>query len=1041
MTCEACGRENADDARFCDGCGARLEAFHADLARKVVTVVFTDVVGSTALGERLDPEALRSVMLRYFEAVQSTLERHGGTVEKFIGDAVMAVFGVPAVREDDALRAVRAAFETTQALDRLNLALEAGHGIRIVTRTGVNSGDVVVGGGTGDQKLATGDAVNVAARLEQAAGPGEVLLGARTYEAVRDFVAAEPVAPVEAKGKAAPVEAWRLVGLRPDVPAFARPIAGPFVGRSGELEELRAAFATAVRERTCVSATVVGPPGIGKSRLARELVASVAGDARVLVGRCVAYGEGRTYLPLADVVRQVAGDEPEDALAQLLAGMERGDAAARLVAGAVGGTAGAGPPDETAWAFRRLFETLAGTRPLVVVVDDVHWAEPTLLDLLEYVAAFSTGVPILLLHLARPDLFDARPSWAAPRRHASLHPLAPLDADDATALVGALPGARELPRELHDRIVSTADGNPLFVEQMLAMLADDPDAAEEAVPPSIHALLAARLDRLEPDELSVVQRGAVEGRLFHRGAVEALLPRGDGVRVGATLLSLARKELVRPDRSLYEGDDAFRFSHVLIRDVAYSSLPKESRADLHLRLADWLEERAGGNLAGHEELVGYHHEQAHRNAAELGRLDDSARSAAAKGARLLAGAGRRRLGLGDSAAAASLLRRAAALLEHEPRERVLLLPDLGRGLRERGALEEADAVLAEAIEEARAADDEPTELRAAMQRAQVAWMRAMLDPDEVRALATRALSAFERIGSDADLADAWQLMGLGELQGGDRGAQLAALQHARRHAIASGDLRRQIDAWNEVGGSMLFGRTPVDEVLTFLDDELAWAREHDIPAVEADALLGGPYLLSRLGRFDEGRERCERSKAICRELGLAYGLSEAHAAGAELEELAGRLDVAERELRDAIAVVESIGAERYAALYRSRLAHVLLETGMQAGAEEALEAARVLYGTSPRWLSARARLLARQGSPDEAVRLAREAAAGTAVDDLTARARELTALAEVLRAQSDEAGAVAALEEAAALHDEKGNLVPAERCRALLGGIGAQPRP
>ena len=712
-----------------------------------MTVVFTDVVGSTALGERLDPESLRSVMLRYFDAVQSTLERHGGTVEKFIGDAVMAVFGVPAVREDDALRAVRAAFETQPGARPPQPRARGQHGIRIVTRTGVNSGDVVVGGGTGDQKLATGDAVNVAARLEQAAGPGEVLLGARTYEAVRDFVAASPWRRWRPR-QAAPVEAWRLVGLRPDVPAFARPIAGPFVGRSGELEELRAAFATAVRQRTCVSATVVGPPGIGKSRLARELVASVAGDARVLVGRCVAYGEGRTYLPLADVVRQVAGDEPEDALARLLAGMERGDAVARLVAGAVGGTAGAGPPDETAWAFRRLFETLAGTRPLVVVVDDVHWAEPTLLDLLEYVAAFSTGVPILLLHLARPDLFDARPSWAAPRRHASLHPLAPLDADDATALVGALPGARELPRELHDRIVSTADGNPLFVEQMLAMLADDPDAAEEAVPPSIHALLAARLDRLEPDELSVVQRGAVEGRLFHRGAVEALLPRADGVRVGATLLSLARKELVRPDRSLYEGDDAFRFSHMLIRDVAYSSLPKESRADLHLRLADWLEERAGGNLAGHEELVGYHHEQAHRNAAELGRLDDSARSAAAKGARLLAGAGRaagaRRFGRGRRSSGGR-----AALLEHRAAGAGWSCSPTSAGAPRAGRPRGGRRRPRRGDRGGRAAGDEPMELRAAMRAGAGRLMRATLDPDEVRALGSRALSA-SKDGSDAD---------------------------------------------------------------------------------------------------------------------------------------------------------------------------------------------------------------------------------------------------------------------------------------------------
>ena len=1041
MICGACGRENAADARFCDVCGAPLEDVGADSARKVVTVVFTDVVDSTALGERLDPEALRGVMWRYFKVMQDTLERHGGTVEKFIGDAVMAVFGVPVVHEDDALRAVRAAFEASEALDRLNATLEVEHGIRILTRTGVNTGDVIVGGGLADQKLATGDAVNVAARLEQAAGPGEVLLGAATYGAVRDLVVVEPARLVSAKGKAEPVEAWRLVGLRPDVPAFARPIATPFVGRSGELEELRGAFATAVRERSCVVATVVGPPGIGKSRLAREFVASVSAEARVLVGRCVAYGEGITYLPLADVVRQVADDRAESEIARLLATVERGDAAARLVAGAVGSQGQAGAPDETAWAFRRLFETLAETRPLLLVLDDVHWAEATLLDLLEYVAAFSTGRPIMLLCLARPDLFDARPSWAAPRRHASIHPLAPLEPADAVTLVGSLADERNLPPALHERIVGTADGNPLFVEHMVAMLADSPDAAEESVPPTIHALLAARLDRLDPQELAVVQRAAVEGRLFHRGAVEALALRHDDRSVGTTLLSLARKELVRPDRSLHEGDDAFRFSHVLIRDVAYASLPKEARVDLHLRLAAWLQERAASGLTGQGELVGYHLEQAYRNAAELGRIDAAVRDAAGEAGRLLAEAGRLRLGLGDSASASALLRRAASLFEHDRRARVLLLPDLGRALREQGALDEADAVLAEAIEEARAVSDQPTELRAAMQRGQVAFMRAMVDPDELRAVALRALSVFEPIGSDADLADAWQLVGLAELAARNRTAQLEALLQARAHAIASGDLRRQTEAWNEVGGSMLFGRTPVAELVVFLEDELAWAREHDIPAVEADALLGGPYLLSRLGRFDEAREQCERSKEICRELGIAYGLSEAHVAGAELEELAGRLDLAERELRDGIAVVASIGAERYVALYRCRLAHVLLTVGKDAAAEAELESARASSDTFPRWQSARGRLLARQGRFDEAVRLAREAVAGVPLDDLTARARELTALAEVLRAHGDEAGALEALTEAVALHEEKGNIVPARQCRALLRSTDARARP
>src|SRR5262249_29755971 len=348
-------------------------------------------------------------MRRYFEAVQTVVERHGGTVEKFIGDAVMAVFGVPAVREDDALRAVRAAAEIGDALRELNGDL-AQHGVEIVTRTGINTGEVVVGG---DQSLATGDAVNVAARLEQAASPREVLLGATTYAAVADLVHAEPVAPIEAKGKSAALVAYRLVGLRPDVPAFTRPIATPFVGRRDELGRLRAAFDETVATGTARLATIVGTPGIGKSRLARELLGSLADEARGLIGRCTSYGEGVPYLPLPDVGRD-AGD-----IATLLAPVGHGEVAARLIEGG-------GSPEETAWAFRRLFETLAHQRPLVLVVDDVHWADPALLDLVEYVAASASGAPIFVLCTARPDLFEARPTWATPRPNATLVVLEPL---------------------------------------------------------------------------------------------------------------------------------------------------------------------------------------------------------------------------------------------------------------------------------------------------------------------------------------------------------------------------------------------------------------------------------------------------------------------------------------------------------------------------------------------------------------------------------------------------------------------------------------
>ena len=327
-----------------------------------------------------------------------------------------------------------------------------------------------------------------------------------------------------------------------------------------------------------------------------------------------------------------------------------------------------------------------------------------------------------------------------------------------------------------------------------------------------------------------------------------------------------------------------------------------------------------------------------------------------------------------------------------------MLVELGRALRGTGKLEAADAALAEAIEDASGHRDEPTALRAEMERAHVASMRAPLEPDALRGIARRAIAVFEPICSDAELADAWQLMGLAELGAGDRGAQLLALQRGRSHALASGDMRRQIEAWNEVGGSMLFGRTTVEEVLTFLDEELAWAREHGLAAVEADALLGGPYLYARLGRFDEARDRLERSKAICRELGIAYGLAEAHMAGGAMEMLAGDAEAAERELRDAIRVASDMGAARYVALYRTRLAHVLVSQGRDDEALAELEQAKGIYGDAALWKTARALVLARRGQTEEAATLAREAVASIAGSgDITVHADTLVDFAEVLR--------------------------------------------
>ena len=610
--CASCGHQAVVEFKFCPECGAAaVEVAPARGLRKTVTVVFCDLAGSTAVGESTDPEALRDLLARYFKRMKGIVERHGGTVEKFIGDAVMAVFGVPVVHEDDALRACRAAVEMRAALPELG----------VEGRIGVNTGEVVTGT---EERLATGDAVNVAARLEQAAQPGEVLIGSETLRLVRPAVEVESERLLEVKGKAEPVAARPLVAVTGELE---RRFASAMVGREHELARLRAVFGQAVHDSSCQLFTVLGSAGVGKSRLAAEFLAG--SEARAVRGRCLAYGEGITYWPVVEILKQ-AGRLPE------------GDAA-RPLRVLLGEADGLASPEEIAWGFRKLLEQEAQSEPLVCVFDDLHWGEETLLDLVEHVADLARDAPMLVLCMARPELLERRPAWGGGKWNATTVLLEPLDAAETEQLLGLLGGA---PAELRERIVQVAEGNPLFLEEVVALVRDSTDGGV-AVPPTIQALLAARLDQLDPAERAVLERGSVEGRVFHRGAVAALAD-GDG-QLDQRLLSLVRKELVRPDRPLLSRDDAYRFRHLLIRDAAYDALPKATRADLHRRFAGWLETN-GRELVELEQIVGYHLEQAARYLAELGRPDAAV---AAEASRRLASAGLRTRWRGDRAAARS----------------------------------------------------------------------------------------------------------------------------------------------------------------------------------------------------------------------------------------------------------------------------------------------------------------------------------------------------------------------------------------------------
>ena len=818
--------------------------------RKTVTVVFTDVIDSTPLGEQFDPETYRRMISRYFIEVSRVLEHHGGTVEKFIGDAVMAAFGIPVVHEDDALRAVRAAGEMREALAALNDELRVEYGIELGTRTGINTGEVVAGDPTRGHAFVTGDAIVVAQRLEAAASPGEILIGEATHRLVRNAVLVEPLEPMELKGKAQPVTAWRLLGVVSGAPAVARRLDAPMVGRDEELAHLRTAFERAVREQSCRLVTVLGAAGIGKSRLANEHLAEIRDEATVLLGRCLPYGEGITYWPLRDIVRDAAGGLTQARLEELLADDPDATRIADQVAAAIGIGDSSATPEETMWAVRRLFEHLARERPLIVGFDDLQWAEPTLLELIEYVVGWSREAPILIVCLARPDLLDRHPEWRALGETVALDPLS---APEAEELLEHLRGELEVEPALLSRITDAAEGNPLYVEQLLAMIMENGAAVGDlAIPPSIHALLAARLDRLAPDERAVIEGASVVGKEFWRGAVTELVGDVDQGSVGATLMTLARKEFIEPARSIFPSEDGFRFRHILIRDAAYLGVPKEARAQLHEQYAGWLERASGERASELDEIIGYHLEQAYRYREELGPVGEGASELATRAGERLAAAGHRAItGRGDVAAAASLTSRAVALLPEGHESRPALLTELAGLLMSTGDFSRAGDVLDEAREAA--AGNPELEARADIERE---FHKMFAGSEEVSRtipeVTARAIPILEEAGDDIGLARAWRLRG--EMAGlaAHWGARAEALDRAVEHARLAGDLREEATLVALLAFSFYYGPTPVPEAIArcerFLEEVTG---DRSLEAAIENTLAG---LRAMLGRVRRGAE-------------------------------------------------------------------------------------------------------------------------------------------------------------------------------------------
>ncbi|MFL5934283.1 MAG: AAA family ATPase [Gaiellaceae bacterium] len=1010
LVCASCGAENREGARFCDSCGAPLaEASPAREVRKVVTVLFCDVTGSTALGERIDPESLRRVMARYFETAKATVGRHGGTVEKFIGDAVMAVFGVPTVHEDDALRAVRAADELRGGLDELNDELEQGYGTRLELRMGVNTGEVVTGT---EERLATGDAVNVAARLEQAAQPGEVLLGDETFRLVRDAVVAEEALPLAAKGKSEPLTAHRLMSVSAGAPE--RRHGAPMVGRERQRELLEGAFANVVSERSCHLFTILGAAGVGKSRLAQEFLAGLE-DATVVRGRCLSYGDGISYWPVTEVLKQLVPDGDVDGpLASIL-----------------GDEAIASSPAEIAWAFRKLLESRAAERPLVVLFDDLHWGGPTFLDLVEHVADLSRDAPILLLCMARPELLDVRPTWGGGKLNATNVLLEPLAAKETAELLNALVGG--VPDELRERILDAAGGNPLFVEEMVAIAAEG--GREVSVPPTIQALLAARLDQLDPDDRDVLERASVEGQVFHRGALVALAPAE--TQVDGRLVALVRKDLLRPERAVLPDDDAYRFRHLLIRDTAYEALPKATRAELHERFASWLQEH-GAELVELDEILGYHLEQAYRYRAELGPLDDAAAAVADRAAARLLASADRALERGDASAVVGLLSRAVELLPLADPRRPLAELELATALKDRGELDKAlqslRAVGASALERGDVRIAERAKLERLWLASQMVPKRTMSD---IRAEAEAALAELERVGDAEGVVLALRLIGA---LTGWLGSSGEALVHWRRALERAGEAGNRFT--NDVLSWMLLGAwwgpMPVSEVLRLVDEAMA---KGSSTRLEAYAYVVGGCATGATGNLDEGHEKIAAGRMLLRELGDLIAWSGIAAIVGELELAADEPQRAYDTLAGGATVLSASSETGYLATTVSLQAHAALELGLEDEAARLAEEARALasaddFDPHGRTYCVLARVAARNGDVDEADRLLASAVERIEPVDYTALRVDLALVqAEVARVAGRAAQQREALERALAIAEAKEHALWARRVREELQGM------
>ncbi len=961
------------------------------MERKLATVVFVDLVDSTGLVASADPEVVRRRVTRFFDDVSHCIETHGGKVEKFAGDAVMAAFGIPQAHEDHAERAIRASLAL----------LESVHELELEARVGVESGEVVAD--RTDSTFATGEAVNVAARLQQQAEAGQILLGPGTHRLTLGRIEADDLGPIKLRGLERPVWTWAVRGINERKTRTA--VEAPFVGREAEQELLENTYARAIRDRRAHLFTIYGEPGVGKTRLGQEFLSSLEG-ATVLSGRALPYGESITYWPLAEMVKasaDIADDDPIDVAIEKLRACCPAEAVADLLGLATGvleAVHGERSQQEIAWAAREWAAVMAGVQPLVLVFEDIHWAEEPLLELIEHLASWVREAPLLILCLARAELLDVRPDWGGGRVRATAIELERLGPAESEELVDALLDGTGAPLREGDRriLLDKTEGNPLFLEETVRMLAEDGgEGVAEQIPDTVQALIAARVDRLSPQSRTVLQRASVIGRAFWAGAIAHLSPDIDDTE--CVLEDLLLRDFIVPGRSTLSGETAYRFKHVLIREVAYGGLAKASRAEHHLRFADWLSEKAGEELL---EIRAYHLDHASALLAELDGAPPP--DLAARAAEVLEEAGRRALAREAYRPARHLLLRSVEL--GPTLERRWLAARAATRLGDWAAVRpEMEAVREEAAE----AGERKIQGRALTALAEVALYSSanvalaselMDEALDVLGDVNHADTRFEGYMARA-LISHW----LGQLDDAEHWANEAL-------KVAQADERKDLEtaAVQSLAEGHLY-RLEVEKAEPLVARAVELAEESGSVYARAHAYQTLGLLHAVRDETDEAEAAYNETLELNREMGHSTGIAWAFNKLGRIAQIRGELPEAERLLRDSMRILKKLNERGHLCESQRMLAQVLVARGKIEEAERVALEARETVGPDDAVSQLTTSLAlgivrAAQGRDEQAELLLRGAAEGLAMTQFRAAEPEaIRSLIEFLedRGRADEA--------------------------------------